>query len=106
MEIAGSEKTGQISRSADQLIYYKLAGVVQGIDGSHAGFFDLSAWQWCRRYPQPSQYSPHRRGADADTQAKQFARDPLVAQPGFSRAICSISTASLASIGGRPRRWC
>jgi hypothetical protein len=34
---------------------------------------------WRRRDPQPSQYPPHRRGADADPQAKQFTLDPPVA---------------------------
>ena len=31
------------------------------------------------RYPQPPQYPPHRRGADADTQATQFTLDAPVA---------------------------
>jgi len=32
-----------------------------------------------RRYPQPPQHPPHRRGADVDAQAQQLALDPLVA---------------------------
>ena len=54
------------------------------------------------RYPQAFSTRRTVEGPDADAQAEQFALDPLVAQPGFSRATCSISSASLASTGGRP----
>jgi hypothetical protein len=52
---------------------------VDGVAGTSSASKDAELLVlWCRRYPQPSQHSPYRRGADADTQAKQFALDPLV----------------------------
>jgi hypothetical protein len=57
------------------------------------------------RYPQPFQHPAHRGRPDADAETEQFAPDPLVAPERFSRAICSISTASRASTGGRPPVW-
>jgi len=46
------------------------------------------------RYPQPFQHPSNCGGPDPVAQAEQLALDPLVAQPGFSRAICSISNVS------------
>jgi hypothetical protein len=53
---------------------------------------------WTERHP------PHRRGAHPDAQAGQLALDPQVPQPGFSRAIRSISATTCESTGGLPPR--
>jgi hypothetical protein len=77
----------------------------------------LRAWSWpaCgelppggpaslrgRRYPQPSQHPPHRRGTDADTHAQQFALDPLIAPARVLARHLPDQHPTLASIGGLP----